>query len=221
MILTITKEYQVITTLSLHAVCYQIFPLITTRCLRECQSSGHERNRWYRRTKPINREKWKKGEKDERCVPPRRLTIDTAGPSNLHGIFKKADGRSVYEASCYDSSEADIDDVGHQRRSCARACRQQCTPPVPFEHITMDHVGEMRLMISGWDVPRTQPVVPPRRLHAPPSWPPFRTPLDTVRPPPLVNCGTVKERPVLHTTPGSQLSPTRREQPFAPTRLVE
>lgn len=91
----------------------------------------------------------------------------------------------------FDGSEDDIDDVGHQRRSCARACRQQCTPPVLFEHITMDHVGETRFMIPRWDVPRTQPVVLPRRLHAPPSRSPFRTLLDTVWPPPLTNCGTL------------------------------
>ncbi|CAL1675678.1 unnamed protein product [Lasius platythorax] len=70
---------------------------------------------------------------------------------------------SAYEAPT--AVRTNIEDVGHQRRSCARACRQQCTPPVLFEHITMDHVGETRLMISGWDVPRTQPVVPSRRLQ--------------------------------------------------------
>jgi hypothetical protein len=64
-------------------------------------------------------------------VPPRRLTIDTAGPSNLHGIFKKADGRSVYEASCYDSSEADIDDVG-QPKEVVRAC----VPPTMYSAST-------------------------------------------------------------------------------------
>lgn len=57
--------------------------------------------------------------------------------------------------------------MNYKRKRCAPACRQQCTPLLLFERITMDHVGETGLMVSGWDVPRTEPVVRSRRFYAP------------------------------------------------------
>ena len=60
------------------------------------------------------------------------------------------------------------ENVNHKRKRCATACRQQCTPLLVFERITMDHVDETVLMVSGWDVPRTEPVVQSRRFYAPP-----------------------------------------------------
>lgn len=72
-----------------------------------------------------------------------------------------------------------VDDVpkelaNHKKEErCAPACRRQCTLMLLFECITMDHVGKPGLMLSGWDVPRTESVVPSRRLLAPP----FRSPL--------------------------------------------
>lgn len=129
----------------------------------------------------------------KRCVPRRegRPLIALVPGQFARNLQKGRRPFGAYEAPT--TVRTNIDDVGHQRRSCARACRQQCTPPVLFEHITMDHVGETRLVISGWDVPRTQPVVPSRRLHAPPllTRSPFRTPLDTIRPPPSANRGTL------------------------------
>lgn len=69
--------------------------------------------------------------------------------------FAKGTLRHVYE------------NVNYKRKRCAPACRQQCTPLLLFERITMDHVGETGLMVSGWDVPRTEPVVRSRRFYAP------------------------------------------------------
>lgn len=152
---------------------------LTVRSPRTCENNGNEESK---RDRGRVKRWW--------C--PAAIIGSRRTPGNSRGIFKKPGGRSVKRSfTRYDSAEDDIDGVGHQRRSCARAYRQQCTPPVLFEHITMNHVGETRLMISGWDVPRTQPVVPPRRLHAPPSRPPFRTPLDTVVSPPWANRGTL------------------------------
>lgn len=158
--------------LSLHAIYYQIFPLITMKFFNHADWAGMG-GRGYRRTKPINWERWKEEKKHERRVPPRRLTIDIADRAICTESSKRPAVVQCTKLHATIAAKPDIDDVGHQRRSCARACHQQCTPPVPFEHITMDHVGKMRLMISGWDVPRTQPVVPPRRLHTlhPPNSP--------------------------------------------------
>lgn len=71
------------------------------------------------------------------------------------------------------------DSVNHKRKRCAPACRRQCTPLLLFERITMDHVGETGLMVSGWDVPRTEPVVPSRTFYAPPFRPPLFAPRST------------------------------------------
>lgn len=69
--------------------------------------------------------------------------------------------------------------MNYKRKRCAPACRQQCTPLLLFERITMDHVGETGLMVSGWDVPRTEPVVRSRRFYAPLFQLPLSLPFST------------------------------------------
>lgn len=71
------------------------------------------------------------------------------------------------------------ENVNYKRKRCAPACRQQCTPLLLFERITMDHVGETGLMVSGWDVPRTEPVVRSRRFYAPLFQLPLSLPFST------------------------------------------
>lgn len=100
--------------------------------------------------------------------------------------------------------------VNHKRKRCAPACRQQCTPLLLFERITMDHVGKTGLMLSGWDVPRTEPVVRSRRFYAPP---PLPSPGETaVSPPP-------RRRSVSHGPPHHRPLALRFHSPFGTARL--
>lgn len=87
----------------------------------------------------------------QRCAFRYRSSVDRRGKKK----FAKGTPQHVYE------------NVNYKRKRCAPACRQQCTPLLLFERITMDHVGETGLMVSGWDVPRTEPVVRSRTFYAP------------------------------------------------------
>lgn len=105
--------------------------------------------------------------------------------------------------------------VNHKRKRCAPACRQQCTPLLLFERITMDHVGKTGLMLSGWDVPRTEPVVRSRRFYAPP---PLPSPGEAAVPPPPRR--RAASRAALPTTRATLTLPVRLHSArFGPTRL--
>lgn len=116
----------------------------TTRQKKTERESGEKKGERGARQKQRCRGCW-------RCACRYRLSVDRRGKKE----FAKGTLQHVYE------------NVNHKRKRCAPACRQQCTPLLLFERITMDHVGETGLMVSGWDVPRTEPVVRSRRFYAP------------------------------------------------------
>lgn len=107
-------------------------------------------------------ERWKKKQKEGyRNRGVRGVSVFELSPADRRGRNRNLSEVLVRVNFVYEN-------VNHKRKRCATACRQQCTPLLLFERITMDHVDETVLMVSGWDVPRTEPVVQSRRFYAPP-----------------------------------------------------
>lgn len=109
----------------------------------------------------------RKGEKEVNDVSRREGRSLIAGSGNLHESSKRP--AAVWNFLCYRQWRR------HRRRRSPKEVVRACVPPTMYSagtfgaHNNGPRWGETRLMISRWDVPRTQPIVPSRRLHAPPS----------------------------------------------------